>query len=57
MRVPHIWPGFGQMWELTNAGVAALMVRENFRLPKAGQIWAPNVRGKETFHKPDNIAR
>jgi hypothetical protein len=30
-RVPHIWPGFGQMWELTNAGALMPVVSESFR--------------------------
>jgi hypothetical protein len=28
--VPHIWPGFGQMWELTGAGAIVPVAPENF---------------------------
>jgi hypothetical protein len=31
MRVPHIWPGFGQMWEGTNAHARVPIVPEDFQ--------------------------
>ncbi len=30
-RVPHIWPGFGQMWEGTNARGTVQIVPEDFQ--------------------------
>src|ERR1700722_3898304 len=30
-RVPHIWPGFGQMWEGTNARATAPIFPEDFQ--------------------------
>jgi hypothetical protein len=29
-RVPHIWPGFGQMWELADAGARVPVAPEKF---------------------------
>jgi hypothetical protein len=34
-RVPHIWPGFGQMWESTNARATVPVTHENFRFKGA----------------------
>jgi hypothetical protein len=31
LRVPHISPGFGEMWELANAGVRVPVAHEEFR--------------------------
>jgi hypothetical protein len=31
MRVPHISPGFGEMWELTDASAIVPVVLENLR--------------------------
>ncbi len=29
--MPHIWPGFGQMWESTNAGARGPVAPEDFQ--------------------------
>jgi hypothetical protein len=55
-RVPHIWPGFGQMWEFTDLALEVLRhnrhrcasIRSFHIWPKLGQIWGTLVRGKET---------
>src|ERR1700728_1147394 len=40
-RVPHIWPGFGHMWELTNAGA---------RVPVSSHIWPKEGQSFLSLH-------
>jgi hypothetical protein len=58
MRVPHIWPVFGQMWELTNADAKVPVVPEKYRSEsrliftssqKQGKMWTPDLCGKPVF--------
>jgi hypothetical protein len=65
MRVPHISPGFGEMWELTDASAIVPVVLENLRSrtvnshiwPKPGQIWGTLVRGRENNSSRMNRGR
>jgi hypothetical protein len=49
--VPHIWPGFGQMWEETNARAKVQVMPEDFQ----GEICEfPHLakRGRNMGHPP-----
>ena len=44
-RVPHISPGFGEMWELTNAGAREPVAPENFPSESSNSHVSPPVNG------------
>jgi hypothetical protein len=53
-RVPHIWPGFGQMWELTDAGA---MVRLRLRSSGPRTVNPTSGQNRARYGAPAFVAK
>src|ERR1700722_7601730 len=55
LRVPHIWPSFGQMWELTDAGATVPVTSENFR--SATSLIPTSRQNRARYGAPSFVVR